>query len=162
AAATRRADDLAAQVKDYRDKLASKEALAKALEKEIKQRMRATDDAEKSLTARDKDLEAARRSIAALEDEKKGLIAAAERVRAAADNRFAGIQLTGRRVVFLIDMSGSMEYVDEKTLAPEKWSGVRETLGKIMRSLPNLEKYQVILFSDKVSFLLGGEDGWLD
>ncbi len=100
--------------------------------------------------------------MATLEDEKKGLAAAAERERLAADNRFAGIQLTGRRVVFLIDMSGSMEYVDEKTLAPEKWSGVRETLGKIMRSLPELEKYQIICFSDKVTFLLGNVDAWLD
>src|SRR5207302_9706957 len=114
--------------------------------------VRGQDDAEKGLAARDRDLAAARRSIAALEDEKKGLIAEAERVRAAADNRFAGIQLTGRRVVFLVDMSGSMDYIDEKTRAPEKWSGVRETLAKIMRSLPNLEKYQLILFSDKVQF----------
>ena len=100
--------------------------------------------------------------MAALEDEKKGMIAEAERVRAAADNRFAGIQLTGRRVVFLVDMSGSMEYVDEKTLAPDKWTGVRETMAKIMRSLPGLEKYQVILFSDKVTYPLGGDGNWLD
>jgi hypothetical protein len=174
-AATRRADDLAgrlkdaeAQVKQYRDKLAAEEAVAKGLEKDVGKRARSLEEAEKALAARDldldrarKDLNAARRGTAALEDEKKGLIAEAERVRAAADNRFAGIQLTGRRVVFLVDMSGSMEYVDEKTLAPDKWSGVRETLAKIMRSLPNLEKYQVVLFSDKVTFLLG-EDGWLD
>src|SRR5262249_41099665 len=150
-------------------KLAAEEAVAKGLQKEISQRMQGLQDAEKGLAARDrdldrtrKDLDAARRAVAALEDEKKGLVTEAERVRAAADNRFAGIQLTGRRVVFLGDMSGSMEYVDEKTLAPDKWSGVRETVAKIMRSLPNLEKYQVILFSDKVTYPLGGETGWLD
>jgi hypothetical protein len=161
AAATRRADELAARAKDaearakeYRDKFAAEEALAKGLETEINKRMRGQEDVAKSLAA-------AQRSIAALEEEKKGLIATAERVRAAADNRFAGLQLTGRRVVFLVDMSGSMEYVDEKTEAPEKWSGVRETLSKVMRSLPNLEKYQVILFSDKVSFLFAAEEGWL-
>jgi phage shock protein A len=183
AAAARRADDMAAKLKDaearakdYRDKFAAEEALAKGLEKEINKRLRGMEDAEKSLdglrTAKSdlerdlnrnkKDLDAARRTIALLEDEKKGLAAAAERERVAADNRFAGIQLTGRRVVFLVDMSGSMEYVDEKTLAPEKWSGVRETLAKIMRSLPDLEKYQVVLFSDKVTYLLEGEEGWLD
>ncbi len=174
--ATRRADDLAARLKesetkakDYRDKLAAEEALAKGLEKEINKRVRDLDDAEKGLAARTQDLErtrkeleTARRSVATLEDEKKGLAAAAEREHLAADNRFAGIQLTGRRVVFLIDMSGSMEYVDEKTLAPEKWSGVRETMGKIMRSLPELEKYQIICFSDKVTFLLGNDGAWLD
>jgi hypothetical protein len=175
AAATRRADDLAtkfkdaeARARDYREKFAAEEALAKELEKEVARRMRALEDVEKSTATRDrdldrykKDLDAARRSIAALEDEKKGLVAAAERERLAADNRFAGIQLSGRRVVFLVDMSGSMEYVDEKTVAPEKWSGVRDTLGKIMRSLPELEKYQVILFSDKITFLFEGEESWL-
>jgi predicted nucleic acid-binding Zn-ribbon protein len=176
AAAARRADDLAAKVKDaearvkeYRDKLAAEEALAKGLEKEVTKRLRGQEDMEKSLALRDRDIErykkdlaAARGSVAALEDEKKGLVAAAERERLAADNRFAGIQLTGRRVVFLVDMSGSMEYVDEKTVAPEKWSGVRETLAKIMRSLPELEKYQIVLFSDTVRFLFDGEEGWLD
>ena len=116
---------------------------------------------ERDLDRSKKDLDAARRSVASLEDEKKGLVAAAERERQAADNRFAGIQLTGRRVVFLVDMSGSMEYVDEKTVAPEKWSGVRETLSKIMRSLPELEKFQVILFSDTVTYLFDGEEGWI-
>jgi predicted nucleic acid-binding Zn-ribbon protein len=161
AAAARRADDFAARMKDA-------EARVRGLEKEVNQRLRGMEDAEKGLAARDrdidrykKDLDAARRSIAALEDEKKGLSAAVERERLAADNRFAGIQLTGRRVVFLVDMSGSMEYVDEKTVAPEKWSGVRDTLSKIMRSLPDLEKFQVILFSDTVTFLLG-EQSWLD
>ncbi|HKI32491.1 MAG TPA: VWA domain-containing protein [Gemmataceae bacterium] len=183
AAAARRAADLAAKVKDaearareYRDKLTAEEALAKGLEKEVSKRTRGQEDAEKSLEGlrlakggleRDldrarKDLDAARRSVVALEDEKKGLVAAAERERAAADNRFAGIQLTGRRVVFLVDMSGSMDYVDENTRAPEKWSGVRETLAKILRSLPELEKYQVVLFSDKVTFLIGDGQGWLD
>ena len=66
------------------------------------------------------------------------------------------LQLTGKRVVFLVDMSGSMELVDETTPAPSKWTGVRETLVKIMRSLPELDKFQIIIFSDKSSFLFGG------
>ncbi len=159
AVAGRQADDLAiklkeaeARVKDYRDKLAAEEAT----------RTKGMDEAAKALAAANRDLDASRRRVSALEDEKKGLIAQAERIRAAADNRFAGIQLTGKRVVFLVDMSGSMEYVDEKTLAPEKWSGVHETLAKIMRSLPNLEKFQVILFSDKVTYLIGDGAGWVD
>jgi hypothetical protein len=169
AAAGRRADELAGKLKDaearvreYRDKLAEAEASARGLEKEMRTRAQGLDESTKSLAAANRELDASRRRASALEDEKKGLIAEAERVRAAADNRFAGIQLTGKRVVFLVDMSGSMEYVDEKTLAPEKWSGVRETLAKIMRSLPNLEKFQVILFSDKVTYLTGDGAGWLD
>src|SRR5262249_37927629 len=63
---------------------------------------------------------------------------------------------------FLVDMSGSMELVDERTPAPGKWSGVRATLTKILRSLSEVEKFQVILFSDGLQFPLGHKGGWLD
>src|SRR5437899_491765 len=62
----------------------------------------------------------------------------------------------------LVDMSGSMDLVDEHTPAPNKWLGVRETLAKVMRSLPDLDKFQVILFSDKLIYLIGKEGRWLD
>src|SRR5262249_44834002 len=52
-------------------------------------------------------------------------------------------------------------YIDEKTKSPDKWDEVRRTLAKVMGSLPNLEKFQVIVFSDKVSFPLGQEGKWL-
>ena len=52
-------------------------------------------------------------------------------------------------------MSGSMDYVDDNTKAPEKWLAVRTTVAKIMRSLPDLEKFQVITFSDRTHFPLG-------
>ena len=91
----------------------------------------------------------------------KAMTEQAVQARIVAENRFAGITLTGKRVVFLVDMSGSMDYADEKTATPDKWPSVREALVKIMRSLPNLEKFQVILFSDKTNFVLGGEDRWL-
>src|SRR5262249_40204603 len=64
--------------------------------------------------------------------------------------------------IFLVDMSGSMELVDIRTPAANKWAGVRETLAKVMRSLPDLEKFQVILFSEKFSYLLGNDGRWLD
>jgi len=65
-------------------------------------------------------------------------------------------------VIFLVDMSGSMERVDENTLAPEKWKSVHETLVKVMRSLPDLHQFQIIMFSEKSKFLLGQDDKWLD
>jgi hypothetical protein len=104
----------------------------------------------------------AKQSVELLEEEKKALRAEASRYRQSADNRFAGIQLTGKRVVFLVDMSGSMELVDENTPAPQKWQEVRQTLVKVMRSLPDLEKFQVVIFSEKATFLIGGEDRWID
>jgi hypothetical protein len=88
--------------------------------------------------------------------------AEAVRLRTAAENRFAGITLTGKRVVFLVDMSGSMDSVDEKTPAPTKWPEVRNTVARLMRSLPELEKFQVIVFAEKASFLLGSDDEWLE
>jgi hypothetical protein len=129
-------------------RLAAAEARAAALERDL-----ATKD--RDLASRSRDLAEAEHRAALLSEKAKQAVAAAE-------NRFAGIEMTGRRVVFLVDMSGSMEMVDEKTTAADKWSGVRETLVKIMRSLPDLEKFQVILFSSKATSLLGNDDRWLD
>src|SRR5205085_1593033 len=39
---------------------------------------------------------------------------------------------------------------------------VRNTVAKLMRSLPELEKYQVITFSSKAEFPLGSADRWLN
>jgi len=110
--------------------------------------------AEEQVLALNRQLTEANRSLDSLKTE-------TGRIRAAADSRFAGIALTGRRVVFLVDMSGSMHYIDEKTPSADKWEEVRRTLIKVMRSLPDLEKFQVIVFSDKVAFPLGQEGKWL-
>jgi predicted nucleic acid-binding Zn-ribbon protein len=119
-------------------------------------------DLARDVEGRQQDLADAGQRLLALGKEKKALEAEAVRLRAAADNRFAGITLTGKRVLFLVDMSGSMDLVDENTPAPKKWPGVRETVAKVMKSLPDLEKFQVLLFAEKVTYLLGGEGRWLD
>ena len=116
---------------------------------------------EKENTERTKELTTASRIIDNLRDEKKKLGTDVDKLRAAAENRFEGIALTGRRVVFLVDMSGSMELVDENTEAPHKWQGVRDTVARILKSLPDLEKFQVIVFSDRSRFLLGNSE-WVD
>src|SRR5207247_3191111 len=108
-----------------------------------------------------KDLSEATRNIGALQREKQSLADQASRALAAVENRFEGIALTGRRVVFLVDMSGSMELVDERTPAPGKWQGGRDTLAKIMPSLPEIEKFQVLPFSARGIFPLGKEKGML-
>jgi hypothetical protein len=116
----------------------------------------------RDVEGRQQDLADTGQRLLALTQQKRALESEAARLRAAADNRFAGITLTGRRVIFLVDMSGSMDLVDETTPAPTKWLGVRETVAKVMKSLPELEKFQVILFAEKVTFLLGNDGGWLD
>jgi von Willebrand factor type A domain len=121
--------------------------------------------------ALERELAALNKSVASLQADKRVLMTEATRARAetlraraAAENRFAGIELKGRRVVFLVDMSGSMELVDEKTVAPNKWREVRETVARVMRSMPELEKFQVIVFAEEARYLLAGpgRDGWFD
>jgi hypothetical protein len=130
-----------AQARNFREKWQAREERVLALEKQL------TD---------------AGRAMVGLQEDRRSLQAEVGRVRAAAENRFAGIQLTGRRVVFLVDTSGSMDLVDEQTPAPTKWADVRATVARLMRSLPELEKFQVVTFAEKTSYLLGGDGGWLD
>jgi hypothetical protein len=130
-----------AQARPYRERWASAEGRVQALEKQLRERQQA---------------------LAEAEGEKRVLAARERRARAAAENRFAGIALTGKRVIFLVDVSGSMEMVDEKTPAPDKWVEVRNTVARLMRSLPDLEKFQVITFSTSPSYPLGGPGKWLD
>jgi hypothetical protein len=146
-------------VPGLREKLAASEAAAATMRKDLDKR---ASDLETEVAGLGRQLTDANRMLGSLREDKRVLTDQVARARAVADNRFAGIALTGKRVVFLVDMSGSMELVDENTASPEKWVGVRETLAKVMRSLPDLEKFQVILFSTKASYLLGSEDRWLD
>jgi hypothetical protein len=82
-------------------------------------------------------------------------------LQAEAEQRFAGIPLTGESVVFLIDISGSMVRKDEKTEDPEKWPFLCDTLMQLMKSIPTMQRFQVILFSDKTRYLFGERDSWL-
>jgi hypothetical protein len=125
----------------YKDRLDAAEERERFLDKQLKDRQAA--------------MAAAKQALAALEKEKRSLHAAAE-------SRFAGIALTGKRVIFLVDMSGSMEMVDENTAAPEKWVEVRNTIARVMRSLPELQKYQLITFSTKSDYPLGSAGKWLE
>ena len=144
----RRVEDLAAQLQTAQER-------AKQLQADIQ-------NYRTRLATAETRLDTAERNVGALQQEKKSLADQALRARAAIENRFEGIALTGRRVIFLVDMSGSMELVDIRTPAANKWIGVRETLAKIMRSLPDLDKFQIIVFSEKISYLLGNDGRWLD
>jgi predicted nucleic acid-binding Zn-ribbon protein len=130
-----------------------------ATKREAKERLDASAARERSLEEQLRDraaaIDGATRAYETLKVEAASL-------RSTKDGRFAGINLTGRRVVFLVDMSGSMEMVDEKTPAPEKWKEVCTTVGRLMRSLSHLEKYQVICFSTKLLYPLGDEGKWRD
>ncbi len=165
-------DDAGKTIEGLRSLRAGLERDLEARDKEIaglrpyKERLSASDQKaatlEKLMIERGKDLALANQGLETLREEKNIWQKEAQRARAAVDNRFAGITLTGKRVIFLVDMSGSMELVDEKTPAPNKWAEVAATVAKLMRSLPDLQKFQVVIFSEKVGYLLGGENQWFD
>ena len=115
---------------------------------------------EKDLKAERTRLDEANVTIIDLQGTKAKLADKVDKLQIEAENRFAGIAMTGKNVVFLVDMSGSMERIDENILAPNKWGTVRDTVCKVMRTLPDLEKFQVILFSGKVRYLLEAGD-WI-
>jgi hypothetical protein len=76
------------------------------------------------------------------------------------ENRFAGVDLNGRRVVLLVDTSGSMGSVDQNTPDDRKWPEVIRNVVLLLRSLPDLEKYQIIIFSDDAQPLTGKPGEW--
>jgi hypothetical protein len=169
-------DDLSQRLLAIGTQLREKEGMARTSNRRVDELSAALRDAEERSKQLQTDLQAyrarllaaetkseqAERSVDMLQREKRSLSDKVDQARAAAENRFEGIALTGRRVIFLVDMSGSMELIDIRTPAANKWVGVRETLAKVMRSLPDLEKFQVILFSEKISYLLGNDGRWLD
>ncbi len=120
------------------------------------------DKSERLLQSEKMSLEKNQREIKSLEENTNALKAKVSQLRSEVDNRFAGIELAGEKVLFLIDASGSMEMLDEKTDAPNKWNEVKSTVVKILQSLPQLTKFQVIAFSDKTIFPLGAEGEWFD
>jgi hypothetical protein len=152
-----------------------KEADLLALAALLDEAKKASDRLKKSLDGRDLELAAAKKDRinlaelirlreVALEDADKAVKRLEGEklvLRTAIDNRFAGIELTGKRVVFLVDMSGSMVYVDEKTKAPQKWVEVRETVAKLMKSLGGLEKFQVVTFNSEAKYPLGSPGKWV-
>ncbi len=149
---------LESNLDDKRKELVSALAYKTRLEDSEKKRQQLED----LLGQRGRDLRTATLTADQLREEKRKIQDEAARIRVAAEARFAGIELRGKRVLFLVDMSGSMDLVDEKTPAPTKWGDVRQAVARVMRSLPDLEKFQVLIFAEDVQFLLGKDGEWID
>jgi von Willebrand factor type A domain len=134
------------------------------LENKLKNSEKQVDDAARMrvrLTELEKQVSDANVTIVDLQGTKARLADKINQLQIENDNRFAGIAMTGKNVVFLVDISGSMVRTDENTLDPNKWPIVCDTLIKVMRSLPDIEQFQIILFSNKVSYLLGNPGKWI-
>jgi predicted nucleic acid-binding Zn-ribbon protein len=107
-----------------------------------------------------KQLDDVNANIVDLQGDKKKLADKLDRLRIDSEAKFAGIAMTGKSVVFLVDISGSMKLIDERTPDGNKWPGVIETVGKVMRSIPDLSRYQVVVFSRNAKYLLGTAGEW--
>jgi hypothetical protein len=118
--------------------------------------------AKNDLTAKIKELTAAKLASAGLVGDNKFLSQRIRDLEMQAEKRFAGIELTGKKIMFLVDMSGSMRSKDAYTEDPDKWPLICEIFGKLMQSLPDLEYFQVIMFSDEIRYPLGGKGTWFE
>jgi myosin heavy subunit len=154
-------DDLARLLRDQEKQRA--DALRQSLD--LSDRLLAADAkaaaAQKRVTEIEKQVADAQVQIVDLQGTKAKLADKLDKLQIESDQRFAGIAMTGRNVVFMVDMSGSMDRVDENTIDPGKWPIVRDTLLKVMRSLPDLTQFQVLLFSSKTITMLGEEGEWI-
>lgn len=164
----KRLDEITKASKDYETLLLAKLALEKQLKGVSKELLEALAYKEKATTAETRREELLK--LLGKKDEELAqtleLLAKVKgdtaRLKELLDRRFAGIALTGKRVVFVVDTSGSMDLLDENTPAANKWTTVCATVEQIMRSLPDLEKYQVVVFAETASFLQGKDGEWLD
>jgi chemotaxis protein histidine kinase CheA len=156
AAARKERDDARGLLARADDKVKKADEKAAESEKEV---AKSKEEAEKALAAARKERDDARRE----KDElgKRVLLLQGQVIEN--EKRFAGMPLTGENVVFLVDTSGSMKYVGPKAPDPQKWPGVCGTVAQLMRSLPNLKKFQVITFADEPKYLFKGTEGrWID
>jgi hypothetical protein len=156
--------DAKQQSLDLNDRILALEAKLKESARQIEDLAAKSTDVAKlrtKVSELEKQIADANVTIVDLQGNKAKLADRINKLEIESDQRFAGIALTGKNVVFLVDMSGSMDRTDENTVAPTKWPTVRDTMLKVMRSLPDLERFQVIIFSSKASYLLGSAGEWL-
>ena len=92
------------------------------------------------------------RSLAALREENKKLEGETARVRAASENRFAGITLTGRRVLFLVDTSGSMS-------SPDRLPLLKQGLQMLVGTLRPEDRVAIVAYAGSAGLVLPSTPG---
>ena len=121
------ADLVAIRAKKAEDQLSDADAKIKTVQKAADDAksnlaaMRKTGDELSAARATARDLQAkldnANVNIVDLQGDKKKLADKFDKLRIESDAKFAGIAMTGKRVVFAVDTSGSMKLLDDKTPA---------------------------------------------
>lgn len=150
-AAKNAADELAnakTAAKTATDELAKTKASAAKTDKDLS-------TAQSQIKDLSRKIDDANTTIIDLQGDKAKLADKFNRFQKDTESRFAGIAMTGKKVVFLVDMSGSMGKRDLNNLDSTKWPLVIETVCKVMRSIPTLEQYQVIVFSSSANWVFG-------
>jgi hypothetical protein len=132
------------------------------LKKEMAGSSTKTDSAMTKMQQLQSQLDDAKAMIIDLQGNKAKLADKINKLQTESELRFAGITLTGKRALFLVDMSGSMDRLDLNSPQPTKWPIVRESVLKVARSLPDLEKFQVIFFSNRLQYPMGQDGNWVD
>jgi chemotaxis protein histidine kinase CheA len=154
----------AALVPGLQKELAEATKRAQDLQAELKKLTKAADESGAQTAETQKQAQTVQAEIVSLRkqlDEQKTAVGRVRQQLTAAEGRFAGVDLRGKRVVCLVDMSGSMGSVDAKTLDPNKWPEVRRTVVQVLKSLPDVTHFQVIVFSSETQFLLGKPGEWM-
>ncbi len=153
-------DDLDAKVLATRKELDAASMAAKQAAAELATAKAKSGEDVASAATRMKDLlkkvDDANAMIIDLQGDKAKLADKYDRLQKDTEARFAGIVTSGKHVVFLVDMSGSMAKKDTETADATKWAIVVDTVTKVMRSVAGMEKYQVIIFSSSAKWLFGG------
>jgi hypothetical protein len=155
---------MAALVPGLQNELADATKRAKTLEADLEQLRKQAENAGTKFSDAQKQSQALHEEVASLRkqvDEQKETAGRMRRQLTDADERFAGVDLSGKRVICLVDISGSMGSRDANTLDPNKWPEVCRSVVKVLRSLPDITHFQVILFSTETQFLLGKPGEWL-
>jgi hypothetical protein len=151
--------------KDLDAALAAAKAAAAKTAEELAAMRKAVAEGDAAARAQVKDLtkkvDDATATIIDLQGDKAKLADKYDKLQRETEARFAGIVTSGKRVVFLVDISGSMAKKDTETADATKWPIVVETVGKVMRSVAGLDKYQVVVFSSSAKWLVGSGE-WQD
>jgi hypothetical protein len=154
-------DDSKAAMAKLDSNLDKKDKSLAELTKELNELLKKFQAVQLQLAMSNLDLKNAKTAVTNLQTDNLELLKKAKYLQLAADSRFAGLSLTGQKVIFMVDISRSMRMTDEKNDDTEKWPWVCETIGKVLKSMPNVTHFQVITFSEKVSYPLGGSGQWL-
>lgn len=116
------------------------------------------DDAETKASAREDDIRNLKLEIDKLNKQLADL-------KSPSVSDFAGLSLTGENVIFIIDAAESPSlsmYRDSKQFKfdKKKWHYLCDRFEKLMKSIPTLKRFQVILIGEGRSYLIGDRGRW--